>query len=99
MLGGQECRHLRRGLHLYQGLRHDHQLPVLPWNVEVVHVVRKMVAVAEHPAAWAYERWKVRQRWFWSLRGCIRVSIMLSLTELLYRNFVKCRSSSTFQPP
>jgi len=62
-----------------------------PRNIEVVHVIRKMVSIAEDPAPRAHRKMKRQTALVLSLRGCIRVSIMLSLTWLLYRNFVRWR--------
>ncbi len=45
-------------LHLDQRLGNDHKLPMHSRNIEVVHVVREMIAIAEDPATGAHREVK-----------------------------------------
>ena len=41
---------------LHQRMRHDHQLPVIAWNIEMMHLVRQMIAIGEDAAARAHRQ-------------------------------------------
>jgi hypothetical protein len=57
-VGREEGGNLRRRRDLHQRLGHDHQLAVLPRDVEVVDLVGQMVAVAEDAATRAHREMK-----------------------------------------
>src|ERR1035438_10197096 len=46
----------RQRLMLHHRLRHDHQLPMPPRNIEVVNVISQMIAICEHPAPRAHRQ-------------------------------------------
>ncbi len=47
-------------LNLHQAFRNDHQLPMLPGDVEMMHMVRQVVPIAEHPAPRTHRKMELK---------------------------------------
>ena len=50
----QSLRRLRRVLLLHHRLRHNHQLPMLAGNIEVMHMISQVIAIREYAAPRAH---------------------------------------------
>jgi len=64
---------------LHHGFGNNDKLVVLAGNIEMLHVIAQMIAVTETRQRGLTESENVRQCWLESDRGCMRVSMMLSL--------------------